>query len=134
MKFTQSAIDKIKSLGIGVVYFFGSRSQEKVTSLSDFDIGIVFTESIQPMNLSKIHPVLYEILTDEFNVSLNNDLDIVYLQESSLPFQFLVISEGKVIFEIDPIFRANYEEKTIKKYLDFKPIEKIFSSALLDRQ
>lgn len=41
-----------------------------------------------------------------------------------------MISEGKVIFECDPIFRANYEEKVVKEYLDFKHIEEIFSKAL----
>ena len=134
MKLKKNTIDKIKSLGVGVVYFFGSRSQGNITDLSDFDIGIVFIESSKLMILSEIQPLLYEILADEFDISLNNDLDIVYLQESSLSFQYLVISEGKVIFEIDPIFRANYEEKTIREYLDFNPIQKIFSSALLDRQ
>jgi predicted nucleotidyltransferase len=134
MKLGKRTVDKIKSLGVGLIYFFGSRVQGNAASSGDFDIGIVFTENIQPLNLSNIHPILYEILTDEFKVSLENDLDIVYLQEASLPFRFQVISEGKVLFEIDPIFRANYEEKTIKQYLDFKPIEKIFSSALLDRQ
>ncbi len=134
MKLKKNTIDKIKSLGVGVVYFFGSRSKGNITSLSDFDIGIVFCESLQLMNLTEIHPLLYEILVDEFDIFLDNDLDIVYLQETSLSIQHHVILEGKVIFEIDPIFRANYEEKTIREYLDFNPIQKTFSSALLERQ
>ncbi|NOR54563.1 MAG: hypothetical protein GQ536_10845 [Candidatus Aminicenantes bacterium] len=66
-------------------------------------------------------------------MTFDNDVDIVYLQETSLHFQFQVISEGKILYDVNPIFRADHEERVIKDYLDFQPIERIFSEAILER-
>ncbi len=133
MKFSSYTIKKLRELKVGLVYYFGSRTQSTEGLTSDFDIGIVFIDLKQIKNLFKIHPLLYNILTNEFPVTFENDIDIVYLQETSLSFQYSVITEGEIIFEFDPIFRVNYEERIIKEYLDFKPIERIFSEAILSR-
>ncbi len=41
-KFMQRHISKLKNLGVGIVYLFGSRAAETYTKNSDIDIGIVF--------------------------------------------------------------------------------------------
>jgi len=133
MKFSTKTIRKLKEYNVRIVYLFGSRAQKNEMITSDFDIGVVFRDISQLKNLTDIHPILYNHLTEEFQVTFKNDIDIVYLQETSPHFQYEVITKGKIIFEYDPIFRANYEENVIKEYLDFKPIEKIFSKAILER-
>jgi len=50
-----------------------------------------------------------------------------------LRFQFEAISTGRVIYESNPELRADYEESVIKRYLDFAPVENIFSAALMER-
>ena len=134
MKFSPHTIRKLKEYKTGIVYLFGSRVQKNKSIMSDFDIGIVFNDIRQLKNITEIHPHLYNHLTEEFPATFKNEIDIVYLQETSPHFQYEAITKGKVIFEHDPIFRANYEERVTKEYLDFKPIEKIFSKALLERQ
>lgn len=133
MKLTPQTIKKLKQQKIGIVYFFGSRTHGLSGSAGDFDIGIVFTDPHQIKNLVEIHPILYSLFSKVFPVTFDNDVDIVYLQETSLHFQFQVISEGKILYEVNPIFRADHEERVIKDYLDFQPIERIFSEAILER-
>jgi predicted nucleotidyltransferase len=123
----------LRSLRIGVVYLVGSQASGEQGPVSDFDLAVVFSGDEQPINKMAIHPVLYDILTDEFPVTLKNDVDIIYLQEAALSFQFEAISTGRVIYESNPELRVDYEESVVKRYLDFAPVEKMFSTALMER-
>ncbi len=40
---------------------------------------------------------------------------------------------GKVIYEEDPIQRADYEERVINQYMDFKPILEYFDKVASKR-
>ena len=133
MKLAPQTIKKLKHQKVGIVYLFGSRTHGLSGSASDFDVGIVFTDPHQTKNLVEIHPILYNLFSKVFPVTFDNDIDIVYLQEASLHFQFQIILEAKILYEVNPIFRADYEERTIKDYLDFQPIERICSEAILER-
>lgn len=44
-----------------------------------------------------------------------------------------VIRTGQVLFEADPVFRADYEERVVSEYLDSEPVLREFSAALLAR-
>jgi predicted nucleotidyltransferase len=125
--------ESLNSLHIGVIYLIGSRARGEQGPESDFDLAVVFSGDKQPTNTSEIHPVLYDLLTNEFPVTIKSDVDIIYLQEASLSFQFEAISTGRVIYESNPELRADYEESVVKEYLDFAPVEKIFSAALMER-
>lgn len=133
MKLKKKTREGLRNLHIGIVYLIGSQARGEQGPESDFDLAVVFSGDKQPTNTAKIHPVLYELLTNEFPVTMKQDIDIVYLQETSLSFQFEVISTGRVLYESDPELRADYEESVVKEYLDFAPVEKIFSAALLER-
>lgn len=123
----------LKQFEIGVIYFFGSQPRREQGQESDFDLAIVFLNPPSPEKKVQIHPILYNLLSQEFQPTMKQDLDIIYLQETAVSFQFEVISSGKILYEIDPQFRANYEEQVVKAYLDFSPVERIFSEALMER-
>jgi len=123
----------LRKLNVGVVYLIGSRASGESGPASDIDIAIVFLNGKGPKNKSEIHPVLYDLLTNEFPVTMTNDVDIIYLEETSLSFQFEAISSGRVLYECDAEFRADYEEAVVKEYLDFVFLEKTFSEALMER-
>jgi predicted nucleotidyltransferase len=133
MELKKKTREGLRSLNIGIVYLVGSQAREEQGSASDIDIGIVFSDAGHPIKAATVHPVLYDLLTDEFPVTLDKDVDIIYLQEASLSFQFEAISMGRVIYESDPELRADYEESVVKRYLDFAPVEKMFSTALMER-
>jgi hypothetical protein len=60
-------------------------------------------------------------------------VDIVFLQMAPLPLQFCAIKEGKIIFEEDPIFTADYEYGVINQYLDFRPVLDFFDKVATER-
>jgi hypothetical protein len=60
-------------------------------------------------------------------------LDIVFLQTAPLTLQFFAIKDGKVIFEEDPRFTADYENRVIQQYLDFRPVLEFFDRIAAER-
>jgi predicted nucleotidyltransferase len=133
MELKKKTCESLRRLHVGVVYLVGSQARGEQGPASDFDLAVVFHDAEQPINTAAIHPVLYDLLTDEFPVSMGKDVDIIYLQEASLSFQFEAISTGRVIYESNPELRADYEESVVKQHLDFAPMENIFSTALMER-
>ena len=123
----------LRALDVGLVYLHGSRTGTRARADSDIDLAVVFTRRPDPGRIAKIHPCLYDLLAAEFSARKTADVDIAYLQDASLAFQFQVIAEGRLLFESDPGVRADYEESVIKQYLDFRPIAAQFSAALMER-
>jgi predicted nucleotidyltransferase len=133
MRLRNKIRQELSKLEVGVLYLIGSQTRGVPGPMSDIDFAVVLLHGEASKNKSEIHPVLYDLLTEAFPVSTTQDLDIVYLQETSLSFQFEAISTGRVLYECDPEFRADYEESVVKDYLDFVFLEKTFSEALMER-
>jgi predicted nucleotidyltransferase len=116
----QVPIDKLKKFKVGVVYLFGSAVEKLDSKLSDIDIGIVFTDPA----ILKDSLKLYTQLSDIFYESLKpkREIDVVFLQQASLSLQVNAINKGKILYEISSEFRANYEERVLNEYLDFKSV------------
>lgn len=133
MQLKRRTSESLKKLPVGIIYLIGSQARREQDEASDFNVGVVFAGSPHPARRAEIHPILYNLLTDEFPLTTKRDLDIVYFQEASLPFQVEDIFIGQVLHESNPEFRADYEEQVIKAYLDFAPLERIFSEGLMER-
>jgi predicted nucleotidyltransferase len=121
-------VDKLKEYNVGVIYHFGSTVSGYEFKFSDVDLGIVFTEIKILKNSLDIYTKLYILFAN--SIKLPYELDIVLLQQTSYSFQYQVISEGKVIYEVSPAFRMDYEENVINRYLDFKYVDKIYSKVI----
>jgi len=100
--------------------------------MSDIDIGVVFQSHDTLKNSLNLYTKLYNIFTDIFPGP--NEVDIVFMQQTSPAFQYEVIKHGKILYEIDPVFRANYEEQIAREYMDFEPVRRQYSEALLLRK
>jgi predicted nucleotidyltransferase len=123
---TRKHKERLKELGVSTVYLFGSRATRRRTRSSDTDIGVVF----RSLEFGNDHRVTYHALYQLFSeLYPGSKLDIVFLQESPLSLQYSAIKEGKILFEIDPVFTANYENQTVNQYLDFRPVMDFFDRA-----
>jgi len=47
--------------------------------------------------------------------------------------QYNAIAYGKVIYEEDSVQRADYEERVVNQYIDFKPVLEYFDSVASQR-
>ena len=126
--------EKFKSLGVGLVYLFGSEAEGVSGVASDIDIGVVFTDpKIALGNTIEIYQALYSLLTDVFDMSNFKDMDIIFLERASLELRFDAVSHGVPLFEISTDFRMDFEERTAALYRDFKPLLKEFNRAVLEK-
>ncbi|MEK9156189.1 MAG: nucleotidyltransferase domain-containing protein [Patescibacteria group bacterium] len=133
IKIPQNSIRKLKSLGVGVVYLFGSEAQGTTHFDSDINIGVVFLDPAKLEDTGR-RLKLYNELDDIFTEAIPyRHIDTVLLQTTSLSLQYEAIRPGKVIYETSPEFRGNYEEALTKFYLDFKPLLDIQHRAVLER-
>jgi predicted nucleotidyltransferase len=119
---------ELKKVGVSVVYLFGSRATGKESHTSDVDIGVVLKKPIEDTRSS--YKILYELFSAIYPSSR---LDIVFLQKASLSLQYFAIKDGKTIFEEDPKSTADYENRVINQYLDFKPVLDLFDRVTMKR-
>jgi uncharacterized protein len=122
--------ENLKKLGISIVYLFGSKAIGKGTPSSDIDIGVVFKNPSIAEDTRALYTILYELFSDLYPVS---KLDIVFLQKTPLSLQYSAIKDGKVLFEEDPVLRADYEYRVINQYLDFRPVLDFFDRIATER-
>lgn len=130
IKFNDSLL---KDLAVGLVVIFGSRVSGGVHYNSDLDIGVVFFDNYK----KQTDPVeIYGCLLEEFRSKFgdDNNLDIVYLEETPLSLQYRAVNDGLLLYETKPGFFADYKEMALKKYFDFKFFEDIFNQAFLNKQ
>jgi len=123
----------MKELCILAVYLFGSEVEGATTVRSDIDIGIVLKK---PKNLGDTRPLynaLYLEFSKIFKPTFLRQLDIVFLQNAPIPLQYNAIAYGKVLYEEDPVQRADYEERVMNQYMDFKPLLEYFDIIALKR-
>lgn len=121
---------KLKKLGVGIIYLFGSRAVNRALKYSDYDIGIVFVDFSKAIKNKNLFSFIYNILSEEFPDNLSGPkLDISFLQMANAALEIKAISEGIVLFEISPKFRANYEVEVIKRYDDYRFIQQKYEEA-----
>ncbi|MBI3459195.1 nucleotidyltransferase domain-containing protein [Candidatus Azambacteria bacterium] len=126
--------ERLMDLQIGLVYLFGSQAEGVAGPGSDIDIGIVFNNpEIVKGNTTDIYQTLYDIFSSAFDLGDFRTIDIIFLERTSLELQVDAIIHGKVLFEISPDFRLNFEERTLALFRDFKVILNQFNQTVLER-
>ena len=98
------------------VYLFGSFVTDE--PFSDIDIGILLKES----NRKTLNAELG--LESQIEKNINYPVDVRILNTAPLSFVRHVIKNGRLIVDINPTFRSNFESLTARKYFDFSRFRK----------
>ena len=132
MNLSPLQLEKLRNLGVSLIYLFGSYAEGKEGPLSDIDLAVLFHQESVPgeENIGGAYNALYDILTDLFP---RKNVDIIFLQKTNLELRFDVITHGKILYESSREDRRSFEEKTTLLYADFKPLLKLFNQTLLHR-
>ncbi|MFH1652980.1 MAG: nucleotidyltransferase domain-containing protein [Pseudomonadota bacterium] len=122
----------LEELGVGVLFLFGSRAQDIAKANSDYDIGLLMTDSdlIKKGN-QELYQAIFEILSEVIGELVN--IDIVFLDRASLQLCYHVVKHGKVIFETNPNMRVKFFERVIREHADFEEYRKLFEETTLKR-
>jgi len=109
-----------------LIYLFGSKATGQDTKMSDFDIAVLINNA-KAYNLKKL---ILDLIFDCSQIFHSDKIDLVILNNASLAVQYNVISDGKILYELDPEIRYDYEVKVISLYLDFKRYEDEYYKAM----
>ena len=115
-----------KRYRLSLIYLFGSRAKGRDTKLSDIDIAILLGNE-KKVNLRK------QILNLIFDLSQffhSDRIDLLILNKAGLDIQYNVVSEGKILYQVNENVRCNYETQVIKLYLDFQKYEAEYYSMM----
>lgn len=119
----------LKGFGVTLCYLFGSRAGQDHYRESDIDLGVAFANySPAVHNLEKeieLQSALSEALAPM-------EVDLLFLQKAPIYLKFEVISTGKVIYCADEEFRTDFEDVTVRDYLDFKPFLDLYYREMIE--
>jgi predicted nucleotidyltransferase len=104
-------------------YLFGSAGTERATAMSDIDIAVLVDGGIS--------------LMDELSLSADvaaalgrDDVDLLVLNSARNDLQHVVISEGELILDRDPLKTSEFIEKVLSVHKDYGIYMRIFLSDL----
>jgi predicted nucleotidyltransferase len=119
MRFSKRKLKEIaKKYKIADIYLFGSRVLGFERKESDFDIAVRFKGGLpKPKEVGKIYGDLFCELQEVFK---GKKIDLVFIQELPLHFQFKILTEGKLIFSENLEDSYNFLEKIANLYRDYK--------------
>lgn len=127
-------IEKIKEIFkdypyIASAYLFGSQASGKIGPMSDVDIAVLLKEPY-PEGRYLIHQMDY--LSFRIEELLKKEVDVVEMNRQGLIFQYNILRTGKLIYDSDKSFRANYMSRLISAYCDFEPTIRFIKRFHLD--
>jgi len=102
-------------------YLFGSFAQKKVRPFSDIDIALFLKRELTPEQIVAAKKEIYSHLVDILGTDY---LDLVILNQASLPLAARVLQSKKILVDKNPFLRHQYESLTLRKYFDFAQKEK----------
>lgn len=108
-----------ESYGVTYCYLFGSRAGEDYYQDSDLDLAVVF-DSYSPEKHNLDLEIELQDTVSEILAPL--EVDLLFLQKAPIYLKFTVIKNGKIIYCSNEEFRTDFEDMTVRDYLDFKPV------------
>ena len=114
--------EKIKKIsqkyGIADVYLFGSRIAGFARDDSDLDVGVRFENRLpKDEERGRLYGDIYSDLLPCFG---GVKIDLVFIDEVLLHFQFKIITDGQLIYSKNMESSTNFVERTANYYRDYK--------------
>jgi uncharacterized protein len=96
---------------IRLVYLFGSRLEDAVGPLSDYDFGVLYAgTSGRDQALSQFSHLLTK--------KLGSRVDVVSLSGAPVDLAYAIISSGRLLYETDVTTRVDFESRVMGMYYD----------------
>lgn len=115
---------------VDFAYLFGSLATGNASKQSDIDVAI-FTSG----DLSKEERFALRLnLIGRLSRAVKRDVDVVVLNDlSSLFFRYVIISEGKLLYQRSEGRRLDFENMTLGLYFDFRPFLDLYNRRYVQR-
>ena len=109
---------------VSFAYLFGSLAKGKPLPLSDVDIAVYLSKSLDVLEKK------LEILGELVDILETDEIDLVILNEAPLALRMKILENKKLIVDNAPSLRHRYESLTMREYFDFS----IKEMAILERK
>jgi predicted nucleotidyltransferase len=107
-------------------YLFGSTTSGKTIPTSDIDLAVYLNKK----ECKDFFDKRLELIA-KFSKNLKKETDVVILNTAPPFLRYVVLKEGKLIFERDEGQRIDFELKSLNEYFDFKPVLDMYNNHLL---
>lgn len=109
-----------------VAYLFGSKARGIQTPESDTDVAVLLSA------LPEDALDYYLGLVDRLSRVVGSPVDLVFLNDAPLLLRHQVIKHGRVLFSKDEAARVEWETRSVKEYMDFKPRSDEYDETFLE--
>jgi len=106
---------------IAAAWVFGSVARGDASARSDLDVAVLLRGAEQAGDARS----LFDLTAALERFSPSGRVDVVILGPRGPVFRHRVLSEGVLVHDADPEARFEFEERTIRDYLDWKPTHDI---------
>ncbi len=114
---------------VDCAYFFGSAARGQAGTLSDLDVGVLFSDSVAPRKRWEIAAALVA----QLQRLEGPGIDIVVLNDAAPALQYRVVREGRPVFVRDDRRRIAFESQAMREFLDFQPVLEVYDKYLIRR-
>lgn len=114
--------------GVEFAYLFGSLAYKNFTLQSDVDLAIYLDKKTTKDFFDKRLDLIKKA-----SQLFKRDADIIILNTAPIFLKYVIIKEGKLIFNKNDSKRIDFELKSINEYFDYMPTLKIYNKRILSK-
>ena len=103
---------------VDVLYLYGSRAGGRISSLSDIDLAVLVSGSVEKRELLDIR---LQMIGEATSVLKTDEVDLQILNDIPVQAQYSILKNKRVLYCRDEFIRAEFEAGVVTRYLDFKP-------------
>ena len=103
---------------VDVLYVYGSRAGGRISSLSDIDLAVLVSGSVEKRELLDIR---LQMIGEATSVLKTDEVDLQILNDIPVQAQYSILKNKRVLYCRDEFIRAEFEAGVVTRYLDFKP-------------
>jgi predicted nucleotidyltransferase len=111
---------------IAYARLFGSKGRGTAHDLSDTDLAIRLAPGTK-LSTSELGDLLSRL-----EAAAGGPVDLVLIDDAPLGLAYRVFRDGRIVFERDHRAFVDRKARAILEYLDFRPIEQLFTRAVLE--
>ncbi len=119
-----------KNPQVELAYLFGSYALGQENKDSDVDVAVQLSKSLNQSQRFDLRLKLGGLLSRE----LKKEVDVVVLNDTkSLHFKYIIVSEGKPVYQKNDVTGYMFENFVFAEYFDFRPFLDEYNKAYVQR-
>lgn len=108
---------------VSAAWLFGSEARQEARPESDVDVALLLRNRKQ--TALEVVPTLGRIAAQLEQVAPGRRIDLVLIEAQGPVFQHRALSEGRLVYDVDPQRRVDFVSDAYVRYFDFLPTHQL---------